>query len=125
MGIAHANLAEILARQRKHAAAEAEFEAAVRLDRQLGNLRQLPLASVGLAGTQLALGQAGLARTALDSARRYLRLLPLKTEYASYYRTERDYFEQVGDPRRALQSFRLYELYKDSLLPAEKKQDDG
>ena len=121
-GIAHANLGEILARQRKYASAEAEFRAAVRLYQQGSSFRQLPLAFVGLAGTQLALGRAGLARTALDSARQYLRRQPLKNEYASYYRTERDYFEQVGDPRRALQSFRLYELYKDSLLTAEKSK---
>ena len=120
VAIAHDNLAEILAMEQKYAEAVREYQAGLVLHHQHPSSRYIYHAFVGLANSLLALRQPAAARAALDSTRRYLALVQSKQAYSSYYKIERNYYEQVGQPQQALLSYHQYELYQDSLLSADK-----
>ena len=115
-----AEIGAVLVRQGQYPAAMAEYEQAVALNRQTRNVPHQAAALLGLAAAQTQARLLPAARRTLDSAARYVRRTNSKATWRDYHETASNYFAQAQNPAQALASYRLFGVYKDSLLNAAK-----
>ncbi len=115
IGICHTSLGDVYKKQGKLDDALREYETADNIHRSLGD-------SIYLAETRANLGEVYLLRNQPTQARQYLddalsiaQRINAKSQIMNTYQLMSDYFSKSGHPAEALQFYKKYTTFKDSL----------